>query len=490
MMGVVGTKILVAGQASAAGWIVTPSITLQELGTDNVYETQNNKKADAITQLIPGLSVTDNGPRSQILFSYAPILSGDLAQPGQDRVDQNLLSNGHIGLLEQWLSVDFNAFATQGSGSGGNITTGASDLVPLSDRVLNYGGSITPHLSRRFGDAATLDVTYQISSSNETGNNQTATNGGFSSDLLQQDARIVVGSGNSFGRLTGQLYLDHAFGSGSGSYNQFDNDTDLLKFEYHLTHKYSLIGYVGYQRIHYDTNPIPITSDIHGLVWSIGGRITPNDFTDINVSYSRQSGAYAPEISVKYDLSPRTHIYGGYTVSIENQLQQNLAYLNNLGTGVTGVPTDIRTGLPFNNTNNQLFGAANVLYRDKLATVSATRQFTRSSLSIVAGNEQRQPLEANQTTDTAWYGGVTYTRELTPKVRGYADVGYSDRSFSQTVLNQRENDRIYNADVSLTWQINFKLSASATFSFFKRNSNITGFSATSDQVLIGIRKVF
>jgi uncharacterized protein (PEP-CTERM system associated) len=160
------------------------------------------------------LNIVGESPRGQLSFSYAPIFSAYLNESGQDRVDQNLETDGSVNIVDRLLTVNFNAFANQGSGAGSFGSPGASGLVPLSDRTLNYGGTIAPHLQERFGDVATLDAFYRVSTSNTSGSDQVQTDFASSTgSLLQQDAQVIVGSGESFGRLSSQLSLDHVAGS-------------------------------------------------------------------------------------------------------------------------------------------------------------------------------------------------------------------------------------------------------------------------------------
>jgi uncharacterized protein (PEP-CTERM system associated) len=482
---------LVSGNAArAADWRVTPALTFQELVTDNVDQTQSNARADALSQLIPSITITGDSPRGQVAFSYAPIISVDLIQDGQDRIDQNLFGNGSVNLIDRLLSVDFSVFVDQGSASGDFGSPGSNGLVPLSDRTLNYGGTFAPHIQQRFGDIATFDAYYRVSSSNVSGNDQENGFGDVTNDQLEQDAQIIVGSGNSFGRLSSQLDLDHSSGSGTGLNTQFENDLDIVKFEYHITHKYAVTGYAGYQKIHYDRTQDSLGYNNEGITWNVGIDATPNDYTTIQLGYGRQSGTYGLNAHIKYDLTPRTHIGADYTVTVENQLQANLQSLQFLGRDAVGNPIDIRSGLAFNNNDNQLFGEQNALFRDKIATVSFTRDFTRSSVTISAGNERRDTLSGIQSSDNAYYGQVTYSRELTPSLSGYADINYTTHNYNNLIQAGSQHDSNINGDVSLSYRINPKLTASATYSLLQRNSNVDGFSSTTNQFTIGIRKEF
>jgi uncharacterized protein (PEP-CTERM system associated) len=488
--------IVWCGTASAADWRVTPSVTLQEVVTDNAEQTGTNAHADAISQFIPSLNIVGESPRGQLSFSYAPIFSAYLNESGQDRVDQNLETDGSVNIVDRLLTVNFNAFANQGSGAGSFGSPGASGLVPLSDRTLNYGGTIAPHLQERFGDVATLDAFYRVSTSNTSGSDQVQTDFASSTgSLLQQDAQVIVGSGESFGRLSSQLSLDHVAGSGSGANNDFANDTDIAKFEYHFTNTYALTGYAGYQRIHYDATAGLAGYDNEGPTWSAGVKVTPNDYTTFELSYGRQSGGYSVESHIKYDLTPRTHISADYTVAVENQLQANLGNFQFSSFTPLGSPVGGSIGNPigqgFPNDGSQLFGSENTLFRDKVASISFVRQFTRSSLTVTARNERRLPLSGGGPADSAWYGNVDYTRELTPSLRGDVQLDYSVHSYDANgSTTQPQSDRLIDGQASLIYSISPTLSANVSYSYFRRISNLESFSTTTNEFTIGIRKDF
>lgn len=486
----------VAGTASGAQWTFTPSIGLNEIFTDNVAGSETNKRADVITQLAPQLDVSAVGSRDNLQLSYRPTISIYAATPGQDRIDQNLTGAGSIIPFENRLNVDFQVFAAQNSGNGGYFTPVASGLVPYSNRVLNYGGTLSPHYQERFGDVATFDAYYRLSSSNtsqQSSNTNINRTNGLSNNLLQQDAQVILGSGDSFGRLVTSLNLDHVDGSGSGFNNQYQEDTDIVQFEYHITHEYSVTGSAGYERTHYNRTTQSLGYNQSGLTWSIGFRAAPNDKTEFDVSYGRRQGGDNVNAHLTYDLSPRTFITASYDVTVQNQLQSALNNLPFLTFNQFGNPIDSRTGLPYNQVN-QAFGQQNTLFRSKNAQVSISRQFERATLTLTAYDQRREPLSGSSASDDAWGTTLSYTHELTPVLQGNADIGYNDHqpgafSFGGFGTNN-QHDRFLNADAGLTFSVNETVTATVVYSFNRRISNTLNNSETTNQLMVGVRKTF
>lgn len=492
IIGAIGASV--AGTASAAQWIVTPSLGVQELFTDNLGNTESDKRADAISQLSPGLNVAAEGAFTNLNFLYQPTLSAYVATPSQDRIDQNLVGSGSMVVFQNRLDVAIQTFANEYSGNGNYITPAAGGLVPSNNRVLGFGGSIAPHYQEHFGDVATLDVYYRVNSSNTSqqgGGGQGAVSNGLSNSEIQQDAKMIVGSGDTFGRLITHLNLDHTDGSGSGINTASENDTDTVQAEYHINYEYSVNGSIGYQKIHYDRSATSLGYNNEGLTWNLGFRIAPNDTTLLAVSYGRQEGSYNANAQLNYTLAERTLITAAYVVTVQNQLESAFNNLPFLIFNQFGQPIDSRTGLPYN-TADQPFGQQNTLFRDKRATTAITRQFDRSSISLNLYYEEREPLDGLSNNNDSWGSTVTYSRDLTPVLRGYVDMGFNDTlsSFFNGPAISAQRSQYFNADASLTYTINDKLNASVTYSHFRQISNTFNSSVVTDELSIGLRKTF
>src|SRR5271157_5956666 len=54
------------GAAGGAGWTIVPSASLQEMFTDNVFQTATNRRWDLVTLVSPGISVVGDVPNAQV----------------------------------------------------------------------------------------------------------------------------------------------------------------------------------------------------------------------------------------------------------------------------------------------------------------------------------------------------------------------------------------------------------------------------------------
>lgn len=487
-MGILGMGV--AGGASAADWRFTPTVGLQEVLTDNVFGT-SVKRADAITQLTPGFNLDVEGVRTKLGVNYDPTLSAYLDNSSQDRIDQSLAAAGLVSVVQDRLDVNLNAFASQTSGAGGFVTPAAGGLVPLNQRVLNFGGTLGPHYRERFGDVATLDASYLLSSANSSAAGAARTpHNGLTNSLLQQAEQVILGSGDSFGRLTPQLSLSHTTGTGSGPNNRFSQDRDVVQSQYHITHEYAVTGTLGYDRTHYDRTATSRGFDQAGLTWTVGVLATPNAVTELAVDYGKQQGNYNVDARLTYDLAPRTLITASYVVAVQNQLQSTLQNLQNQSQSPSGAIVDSRTGLPFNPVD-QAFGAQNYLSRNKSFNLALTHQFVRSAIVLSVVDTKLQALDGSTQNNETWGTTITYSQELTPKLQGSVDIGYNNTKLGVTTGAAFSFPSGYahyiNADASLAFQINETLSANIRYSFFRRSGVL---SQTTNSLLVGLSKGF
>ena len=265
-----------------------------------------------------------------------------------------------------------------------------------------------------------------------------------------------------------------------------------MQFEYHVTHEYSLTGDVGWERTHYDRSSTSLGFDEHGPTWSVGFRATPNDKTELDVSYGRRQGGNNVNAHLTYDLATRTVITASYVVQVENQLQSVLGNLPFLTFDKFGNPIDSQTGLPFNAVN-QAFGQQNSLFRSKDAEVSITHEFTRGTLTLSAYDQRRLTVSGASISDDSWGITTSYTRDLTPVLKGNADISYHDfqnGAFAGFVGTSNQDDRYISADAGLSYNINDSLTANVIYSFNRRISRTLNNSETTNQLMIGIRKYF
>jgi len=481
-----------AGHASGAGdgWKLTPSIGLEQVYNSNQNGPQSNNEPDVVSQFTPGLHITGDTPHATVDFNYSPTFNHFEMGTSQDRVDQSQSAQIVITPVANHLMIDLDTYAVQ-MGGRANSTSGLNGtLTTTDDRLLYYVGTLAPHFTERFGDVASVDAYYRLKSTN-TSDESSRTAGGpsRSEDSLQNEAEAIIGSGESFGRLSAQLNFSHNSGLGSGENTQTTNDSDYLSLEYHINRTYSLTGSLGYQRIHYDATleAAPYTNE--GMTWNAGARFTPNPSDSVEISYGLQQGAYVPTLKMTYALGPRTLVTASYVTKVQTQLQAISDSLQFLTFDPSGRPIDSRTGLPFVGVNS-IFGSQNALFRDKPLLLSVNHQFVRSAITATFTYETRSAVTGLPAKDTAIGGAISYTRELTPVLNCNVDFEFTDHKSTGAVGFGAEHAKVINTSVLLEYRLSDTATAKLAGTYLRRSSSIPANNSTTTQVSVGVKKEF
>ena len=485
-------SVTLAGRAFGAdpAWQITPSIGLQQLYNSSTIGAGATPQVSLVTQVTPGLGVTADTANTQATINYNPIYNHYILGTDADRVDQNLNGSGTITPFAGNLTAPFQVYAAEEGSTGNRGFAPTTLLVPQNERVLYFTGNIAPHYHGQIRDLAIVDAFYIVNSTNTSQEGLSLPGqASLSTNSLSQNVKLNFAGGSRFGSLVPTLSFAHSISIGSGQNNSSTNDNDTLQFEYHLTSEYSLTGYVGYQKVHYDATTTSLAYNNEGPTWNVGFRATPNVSSSLSVGYGFQQGAYTPDLEMTYSLGRRTVMTASYIVTIQNQLQSALQNVQFLTHDQFGNPVDSRTGLPFAGVN-QTFASQNVLFRDKPFLLSINHELIRSGVGLTLTYEQREALAGAPASDSSWGISMNYFRELTPNLQGSVDFGFTDHTTSGAVATGAENARVINADASVTYTINEQTKATLRENFFKRISNIQSSSSTTNQTVVGLTRGF
>lgn len=485
LLGLVGAGL--AGRVLAApGLILTPSIGLQETYTQNSSSGAPGKP-DTVTGISPGISAHGETAYLSLDANYTPTYNHFNTNQAQDRIDQSLDASGTFKPIEGVLTMDFQAYA-QEAGASGNFTNVAGVLIPTEDRVLYYVGNASPHYATHFGDVATFDAYYRLTSTNTSDEGVHPPGRGLSStNSLGQTGEIAIGSADSLGRFGVRLDFTYGLNTGSGQNTASTNSSDIVAVNFHVSRRFELDGSIGYQMIDYPSSGSILGYKSSGVTWSIGGTFTPNSISSVTVGYGKSQGSYNPSIQIGYALGPRTNLMASYVVTVQNQLTSTLQNLRFLTYDQFGNAIDSRTGLPFSGVN-QTFGSQNVLFRDKPALITLSHQFFRSGVSLTANYEVRQSLSGPNQSDRAWGLSVNYSREFTPLIQGSFGFGFTKHLSTSLGTSERANN--YNATASLYYKLSDTATATLTETYYGLTSNVPLDTFTNEQLTIGIRKSF
>jgi len=281
----VGTIVLACGPGAsaslAAEWRFTPTINLSETYSDNVRSaTRGNEESDFVTQISPGFTLTNDGPRLQVRASYAlqallyassdtsPSLSNLLDASVRGMLVRDLLYFDARGSIGQ---QNISAFGTQ---SSNNI-----NVNPNRAEVRTY--SVSPYLVRRFNDVATAQLRYTHESFGTSSVDNTTSN--LISNNNVDRVGMVINSGPAFRMLSWGA-------EASTERNNFSSLDSVRRSNvsgntgYVLNPALRLTATLGYENETYDT-PGDQPQGVYyngGFVW------TPNPRTNITATAGRR----------------------------------------------------------------------------------------------------------------------------------------------------------------------------------------------------------
>jgi len=142
---------------------VTPSLKLAETYTDNVFLSPDGSRQSAwITSIIPGISVTANGPRLRLDAFYAPEILYHAQTEREDNVFHRGNAVGTLELADELLFLEAGAKVDQYDISlQGPLTT--SNVNITGNRATAVTTYVSPYLLRNIGSAARAEARFTYS---------------------------------------------------------------------------------------------------------------------------------------------------------------------------------------------------------------------------------------------------------------------------------------------------------------------------------------
>lgn len=145
---------------------IVPTFSATMTLTDNVNLSADNRRADLITQVSPGIAVTSNTRRVKGFLNYS--VSGIVyaRESSSNEIQHALNAVARIEAIEDWAFIDLTGSVSQELISAfGTQSRDSSAANSNRTQVANY--SVSPYVRGRFGDVANYDarLTYSGSSS-------------------------------------------------------------------------------------------------------------------------------------------------------------------------------------------------------------------------------------------------------------------------------------------------------------------------------------
>lgn len=444
-------------------YAIRPSIGIELLGTDNLFQSNTNQRSDLVTTIAPSLEGAISTTRLSGSLRYTPALRLYAANSNQDGVEQ--VGDGRLlaALVPGRFYLDMRGAASVVPSVPGQIP-GSGQVLPQPDIMQTFTAQVTPFLVQRFGSTASLQggYSFQYSAQNGSGFSQSNQNN-LNDNYTAHSGFAVLRSGEDFGRLALQARFTDTRYVGSGIYDGAHRLLTALETRYAILRNVAVLGEIGYENQEYaGSNPFSISD----AVWSAGLRLTPGPNSIVIVRYGRLNGFNSLNVNAGVALGVRTSLFGVYRETLATSLTNAQDLLTTTTTDALGNPVDGQSGAPVV-LINPFLGLSDTLYRMRIGTMSLRHQWPRDSFTLSGTWQDQTPVtsggnafvNANQGT----YATFTWGHEFSPRTTGFATVQYGRAS----TWPPYQTDDIYSAAATLAHELSDKLTASLQFAWIR-----------------------
>lgn len=461
---------------------VVPSITIGETATDNVRSTPTNRQSDLVTTIAPRLFLNDQSPRLNGSFDYSPTILRHIEATDQDSIDQQLLGNGTLTAVPQYLFLDANASVSDESRTGsrgfGNTTE-----VPSSVRTQQIAYGASPYARFRFDDVADSELRYRFNQTSFNGNTGAITSPvtgqtlSSLSNATDQEGLATVATSPDLSKLVAKAIADYDQTTYSNAALSSRHVLGRVDLRYPLTRTIYALAGGGYERLTYSEQP---QLDTTGPVWSAGAlyQLSENQFVSLTYGHSEGQNSFAG--NGRYALTPVSSVFASYSeyrATTQQQILQNLLSAAPTAQGTTIDPT---TGLPTTITNPNLPLQNDITYTKNLQ-LGASTGVGRNHFSLVASHIDQTSLLHLAPSERSTGGFFTWSHDLSPRATSNVLLGYS------TVSPGSSNVVTFNA--GLAYALGNGLQAGAQYQLVSSSGGNSA-SVLANSLTLSITKTF
>jgi hypothetical protein len=275
--------------AMAGEWIVSPSVSIDEVYTDNAELSSDEKQEEYITRVRPTISILREGARSNLDFNYSPEFRYYKEDTNDNETVHQLRANGDVELVENHLFVD--AWATSDQT---RISSRRSSPDGLTGESIDYYTvGVSPYYTTRFGNTSVLEarytadkVDYEDPDDPDPGEQEAV-----STDSTSNEFDLVLGSGTYSTAQVWELSASHTVEDFTSTSDDDSNRSDKNKisifrgeFLQQITRRWALAFAAGYEDFdlieEVDSQSGEANDpDVDGELWSVGVVFTPTSRT-------------------------------------------------------------------------------------------------------------------------------------------------------------------------------------------------------------------
>lgn len=488
------------GIQEGRSYAVQPSIIVQELFTDNLFQTPRNKQSDFVTTITPSIYLAADTARLRGSLTYLPTFSHYANTDGQDRLDQRFVGQALATLLPGSLYLSISGSGDTRTASGG-FTPEGTTVVNRGNRVQTINLQATPYYVQRFGGWATAIAGYTYGYGSTSGSDAFLPGSGqryFTSQNYNSNELFgVLRSGENFGRVALEGRISGTSYDGTGVLNGAHRNEASVQALYAITRNIAAFVEGGYEDQRYAGTP---EVEIQGTIWSVGTRLRPSEDSIITARYGRRDGFNSATLEGAVSLGPRTRLFATYYDRLTTSARRGTDLLYTAGLDQTGYPgaTDGSfypgsEGGQFN--SNPFLAVQGGLIRVKRAAASITRTFTRDTVTLSVFREEQEPISTTFGTTVfaqrGTSGSLAWAHELSPEMTAIGYIQYG--TYNSPALGSRGvggSGNTGTASATLVRRFTPQLSGSLQYAISRRDADGNQGVSIQNLVLVSLRQDF
>jgi uncharacterized protein (PEP-CTERM system associated) len=478
--------LLIAPSALSEGWLLVPSLSIDETYTDNVELKISEPTHSFVTKTIAGLnadykssmtSITFNGTKSYAMYSHDSDLNDDF---------RSLSADGQYSFWKSGPAI--TASANISNVSQNNARNGLADIVS-GDTVETQNYSTG--LLYNFGN-----ISYSVNSSLNYNINRSEDNIGESNGL---NAQLSSKNGNNARYVYWDMSANYTKRK-QGLDNNINNDGQNYTIDALIgaINRFNFNPFVRY----YDENVsgTGVSQDLNTTSsWGPGIRWLASPHVIIDVSYNFVADETVSDdyidISLKWEPSARTSLSAGYSQRFFGD-SYNLDFTHKTRrlTNTISYTEDLEV---FDRNNYQEITPddielveSNEFSLNRRLSWSSGLQLSRTSFVFTASGSQREGLET-KVVDDRWDTDFTISRNTSPKSTFSVSARYNYSIFDKDNPDgARQEDKYTTFSASYNRKLASSLSSNFTLQHVNRDSTNEEFSYDELRAVINIRKDF
>lgn len=495
------------GIVPGPGTHIVPRISLGEEFTDNVFQTESDRRWDLINLISPGIAISSNTPKLKLSLNYNPIFRIYDRNSSQNSVGQELLGVANAVIVPDEFYINARTTATELPRGGGQVNFNFGvPTVPtngfgfgqlgLSKNNLTQvvSSSITPYYLHRFGTFGTgkLGVRLSQSYASNTSGQLIGSPTGPATTAYTGEGVAQFTSGDDWGRFVYIATLDASKTTGTGVNNNSNRALVDNRIGYVINTQLLVFSDAGWESIHF--NNLPNTTNranVDDGIWGVGASYVPNSSSRLILEYGHREGVTAFRALARYAPTSRIVLTARYTVGLVTDLQSIENRLEQVAINPLGNPVNFDTGAPAFLVNS-LNGINNTVSQNHQLTATATVLLDRDTIAFTYLRQYQVPVASTTpgplVNNTSNQAILTWRHEISIRTSMTSSLAYGIRTVATSP--QEQNEQFFSATARLRHFFTDKLSGTALYSFQNRTSNVPGQSEYTNIVLVALTRTF